>query len=136
MAEGFSFQSTTFDAGATPDGQLQDLQRTTFTADPSGVAFTVVVPVGPSMVDETAAQARELATAYNTAYATPGVAALSTGQDMNASGQLAEVVYVTVSTPDGRAATQIIVPQSQVRSGDITQDVQDALARLQALASL
>lgn len=136
MADGFTFQATTFDTGASADGQLQDLQRTTFTAEPSGVAFTVVAPVGPQMVEDTSAQASELAAAYNTAYATPGVAGLATGQDMNASGQLSEVVYVTVATPDGRAATQITVPQSQVRSGDITQDVQDALAQLQALRDL
>jgi hypothetical protein len=116
--------------------QLQDTQRSTFQATGSGVVFQVSVPVGDDVAGRTAAAAAELVSAFDAAAEVPGVAAMSTGQDVDLGGNLMDVVTVAVTSTSGRASTQITVPLSAVKAGQIGAQVAAARADLDALEGL
>lgn len=136
MASAFSFVASEATTEVSASDEVRDVQRTTLTAQPSGVTFSVMVPSGAGMAAATAAAATPIAEAFNTAADHPGVAGIFTSQEVNAAGNVTDVAVVTVTSTSGRSSTTVTVPMGTVQGGDISGAVADARAQLDALESI
>lgn len=89
---------------------LVDVQRTTVMALPAGVSFPVSVPSAGEIAGPTGELASAMANAFNQAAGTDGVVGMAVTQDVDAAGNLIDIVIVTVASSNGLLRTEKTVP--------------------------
>jgi hypothetical protein len=89
---------------------LVDVQRTTVMALPAGVSFPVSVPSAGDIAGPTGELASAMADAFNAAAQTDGVVGMAVTQDVDAAGNLIDIVIVTVASTNGLITTEKTVP--------------------------
>jgi hypothetical protein len=89
---------------------LVDVQRTTVMALPAGVSFPVSVPSAGDIAGPTGELASAMADAFNAAAQTDGVVGMAVTQDVDAAGNLIDIVIVTVASSNGLITTEKTVP--------------------------
>lgn len=124
---------------SSPDIELQgvsdteDVQELLVRALPSNVVFTLRFPRDnyvPSIVDSLTAQ---FAGYFNALRAIPGVAGVSTFQDVNADDQIQDVMQITVRSDSGIQTFRFIEPQFGRRLDLVGADVAAKVAELNAI---
>ncbi len=90
---------------------IQDVQKFTYQAVPSGVVFTFQFGPWPNpnvTAQDIAATANGWADRWNDNASQPGVVGISLAQQVNQAGNLEDVCFVTVSSSSGRSTSQIV----------------------------
>lgn len=90
---------------------IQDVQVFTYQAQPSGVIYTFQFGPWPNKNVDAATikqTADGWADRWNSNFKQPGVVGISLAQQVNAAGNLEDVVYVTVQSDSGRSTSQIV----------------------------
>jgi hypothetical protein len=89
---------------------LVDVQRTTVMALPAGVSFPVSVPSAGEIAGPTGELAAAMADAFNQAAGADGVVGMAVTQDVDAAGNLIDIVIVTVVSSNGLITAEKTVP--------------------------
>jgi hypothetical protein len=89
---------------------LVDVQRTTVMALPAGVSFPVSVPSAGEIAGPTGELAAAMADAFNAAAGADGVVGMAVTQDVDAAGNLIDIVIVTVASTNGLITAEKTVP--------------------------
>jgi hypothetical protein len=89
---------------------LVDVQRTTVMALPAGVSFPVSVPSAGEIAGPTGELAAAMADAFNQAAGADGVVGMAVTQDVDAAGNLIDIVIVTVASSNGLITAEKTVP--------------------------
>lgn len=101
MADTFTVVSSAPDVALLGLDQIVDVQQTMVQAKSSGVIFPVRVPSAGEIAGPTAQLAASMAAAFDVAAQTPGIAAMAVTQDVDAAGNLIDVVILTVVSTNG-----------------------------------
>jgi hypothetical protein len=89
---------------------LVDVQRTTVMALPAGVSFPVSVPSAGDIAGPTGELASAMADAFNACTQIPGIVGMAVTQDVDAAGNLIDIVIVTVASTNGLLTREKMVP--------------------------
>jgi hypothetical protein len=110
MAENFVVLSSEPSVDLIGLDNLVDVQRTTVMALPAGVSFPVSVPSAGEIAGPTGELAAAMADAFNQAAGADGVVGIAVTQDVDAAGNLIDIVIVTVASSNGLITAEKTVP--------------------------
>jgi hypothetical protein len=110
MAENFVVLSSEPSVDLIGLDNLVDVQRTTVMALPAGVSFPVSVPSAGEIAGPTGELAAAMADAFNQAAGADGVVGMAVTQDVDAAGNLIDIVIVTVASTNGLITAEKTVP--------------------------
>lgn len=112
MATDFLIVHSVPDVAVTPGGDVQDVQRSTILALPSGVQFPVRVPTAGNIAGATGTMAALLASAFNAAAGVDGVVGIQASQDTDVAGNVIDVVTLYIASDSGNVVITKQVPMA------------------------
>lgn len=115
---------------------VQDAQRFTYQALPSGVVFSMLVTPWPSQTrtpDLIAAFANQEADEWNYKAGLPGVVGISIAQQVDGAGNLQDVAQVTVRSASGRSIGAVTITNADFYPARFADRVAEAVAQLNGI---
>lgn len=110
MADTFTVVSSAPDVALLGLDQIVDVQQTMVQATGSGVIFPVRVPSTGDIAGPTGQLAASMAAAFDSAAQVPGIASMAVTQDIDAAGNLIDVVILIVTSTNGLITAEKTVP--------------------------
>lgn len=136
MAATFTILSTTPDVELVPPNRTRPVRVVAARAEPSGVDFFFTVVPADFSASHINLIAKGIAEALNRDALVPGVGAIEIGENINASLQRFPSASVTVTSTSGDLEDEITVPYGELFDDRFVARVEEARAKLDAIAEL
>lgn len=112
MASDYLIVHSVPDVAVTAGGDVQDVQRSTVMALPSGVQFPVRVASAGNIAGATGERASSMAAAFNAASAVAGVVGIQASQDTDVAGNVIDVVTLYIASDSGNVVITKQLPMA------------------------